>query len=166
VFKYPDQILIDYMHMCCLGHFPALAKRWCKQINKSSIQSIDDGLARLQLPHNIRAVFLDSLSLADQWKAKNGRLFILNVGVPIVVPYLPQVLASHFAIYSMAIKILHSPLSLNEIRFADRLVSYYCETASDVHGESIEIFSLHAHTHLAEQVSGNSTIDRKRRPCM
>lgn len=152
VFNYPDQILIDYMHMCCLGHFPALARRWCKRIDKPTINSIDEALARLQLPHNINVVFLDSLSLSDQWKAKNGRLFILNIGVPIVTLHVPKLLASHFVIYAMAIKILHSPLSSNEIEFAHSLISYYCETAAFVHGPSIEIFSLHAHTHLPEQV--------------
>lgn len=152
VFKYPDQILLDYMHMCCLGHFSTLAKRWRKQVGKSAIQSIDDVLTRLQLPHHVNVAFLDFLSLADQWKAKTGRLFILNVGVAIITSYLPKILASHFVIYAMAIKILHAPLSSNEIDFADRLILYYCETANFVHGASIEIFSLHAHLHLAEQV--------------
>jgi hypothetical protein len=140
------------MHMCCLGHFPALARRWCKHLDKVSIGSIDDILARLRLPHNINVSFLDSFSMSDQWKAKNGRLFILNIGVPIVTLYVPKLFASHFAIYAMAIKILHSPLSSQEIDFAHSLISYYCETAAFVHGPSIEIFSLHAHLHLADQV--------------
>lgn len=138
--------------MCCLGHFPALAWRWCKLLDKPTIQSIDTCLNQLRLPHNINVVFLDSLSISDQWKAKNGRLFILNVGVPIVTLHLPVLLASHFVIYSMAIKILHSPLSSSEVDLAERILSYYCETAKFVHGPSIEIFSLHAHTHLPAQV--------------
>ena len=152
IFNYPDQILLDYMHLCCLGHLPSLARRWCKLLTKSRIGSIDEILFNLQLPHNINVIFLESLSMSDQWKAKNGRLFILNVGVPIVTLHLPKLFASHFVIYSMAIKILHSPLSSAEIDFAHALLSYYCKTAAFVHGPSIEIFSLHAHIHLSDQV--------------
>ena len=152
VFSYPDQVVIDYMHMCCLGHFPSLARRWCKLIPKSSIVLIDESLSQIQLPHNINVVFLDSITLSDQWKAKHGRLFILNVGVPIVTRFLPKLYASHFVIYAMAIKILHSPLSSVEINLAHQLISYYCETAHFVYDRSIEIFSLHAHLHLSEQV--------------
>ncbi|CAF4713046.1 unnamed protein product, partial [Rotaria magnacalcarata] len=31
-------------------------------------------------------------------------------------------------------------------------MNYYCKTAPLVHGPSIELYSLHAHIHLAQQV--------------
>lgn len=152
LFSFPDQVILDYMHMCCLGHVPALVRRWLKLIPKSSIDSIDEYLSKIRLPHNINVVFLDSIASCDQWKAKHSRLFILNVGVPIVKHLLPKLQASHFVIYSMAIKLLHSPLTLDEIDIADRLIRFYCKTASSVYDQSIEIFSLHAHLHLPDQV--------------
>ena len=66
--------------------------------------------------------------------------------------YLPCLLFSHFIVYSLAIKLLHSPATKQEILFAERLLDFYCRTESNVYDPSIEIFSLHAHLHLAYQV--------------
>ncbi|CAF1332759.1 unnamed protein product [Rotaria sordida] len=89
---------------------------------------------------------------ASQWKAKNSRLFVLYVGVPIMANHLPTLLFSHFIIYSLAIKLLHAPQSKEDILLGERLLDYYCRTASNVYDSSIEIFSLHAHLHLGHQV--------------
>ena len=140
------------MHMVCLGHVPSLIKRWCQNFNKLVIHSIDTALDQLRLPHNLNVPFLDSIINAGHWKAKNNRLFVLNIGVPIVTLHLSKLLASHFLLYSMAIKLLHAPQSIDEINLAEQIINYYCKTASLVHDSSIEIFSLHAHIHLAEQV--------------
>jgi hypothetical protein len=152
IFNYPTQIIYDYMHLVCLGHVPSLINRWCSHINKNSIIKIDDNLQQLRIPHNMKVVFLESIKLASQWKAKNARLFILHVGVPIMATHLPIMLFSHFVIYSLAIKILHAPQSKEEVSFAERLLHYYCSTVSNVYDSSIEIFSLHAHLHLGYQV--------------
>ncbi|CAF5181674.1 unnamed protein product, partial [Rotaria magnacalcarata] len=68
---------------------PSLIKRWCQSIDRSTIRSIDSSLDQLRLPHNVNVPFLDSILNASQWKAKNNRLFVLNVGVPIVTLHLP-----------------------------------------------------------------------------
>ncbi|CAF2043958.1 unnamed protein product, partial [Rotaria magnacalcarata] len=94
----------------------------------------------------------DFIVSSAQWKAKNSRLFVLNVGVPIVLLNLPKLLASHFLLYSTAVKILHAPESVDEINLAEQVMNYYCKTAPLVHGPSIELYSLHAHIHLAQQV--------------
>ena len=140
------------MHLVCINHTPALIKRWCGHINKSKVRIIDDSLGQLRLPHNLTVAYIDSIVSASQWKARSHRVFVLNVGVPIVLPHVPVLLASHFLIYSMAIKILHAPECDEEIDLAEQLINYYCQTAPSVHGPSIELFSLHAHLHLAKQV--------------
>lgn len=152
IFEYPSQIVFDYMHLVCLGHVPSLIKRWCQTIDRATIRSIDSLLGQLRLPHNVNVPFLDSILNANQWKAKNSRLFVLNVGVPIVTLYLPKLLASHFLLYSIAVKMLHAPESADEINLAEDIINYYCKTAGLIHGPSIEIYSLHAHIHLAQQV--------------
>ncbi|CAF3040317.1 unnamed protein product [Rotaria sp. Silwood2] len=152
IFRYPDQIIYDYMHLVCLCHIPSLISRWCSCLNKLSILDIDKKLQRLRTPHNIKVVFLESIKVASLWKAKNSRLFVLYVGVPIMVNHLPTLLFSHFIIYSLAIKLLHAPQSKEDILLGERLLDYYCRTASKVYDSSIEIFSLHAHLHLGHQV--------------
>ncbi|CAF0999379.1 unnamed protein product [Rotaria magnacalcarata] len=152
IFEYPRQIVFDYMHLVCLGHVPSVIKRWCQQIDESTIRLIDSSLSQLHLPHNLNVPFLDSIVSSAQWKAKNSRLFVLNVGVPIVLLNLPKLLASHFLLYSTAVKILHAPESVDEINLTEQVMNYYCKTAPLVHGPSIELYSLHAHIHLAQQV--------------
>ncbi|CAF1433966.1 unnamed protein product [Rotaria sp. Silwood1] len=152
VFEYPCQIVFDYMHLICLGHVPCVIKLWCQNIDESIERLIDGSLGQLRLPHNLNVPVLDSIVNAGQWKAKNSRLFVLNVGVPIVTLHLPRLLASHFLLYSMAVKILHAPESIDEINLGEQIMNYYCKTAPLVHGPSVEIFSLHAHIHLAQQV--------------
>ena len=140
------------MHLICLGHVPSVIKRWCQKVEKSSLHEIDHLLGELRLPHNLNIPFLESIERADQWKAKNSRLFVLNVGVPVATLHLPKILASHFLLYSMVIIMLHAPNSSDEIDMAEEIMNYYCKTAPLVHDSSIELFSLHAHIHLAQQV--------------
>ena len=152
IFEYPRQIVFDYMHLVCLNHGPCLIKLWCTRMSKSIIQSIDECLNQLCLPHNLKVNYIESILNAGQWKARNNRVFILNVGVPIMIRHLPVLWSSHFLIYSMAIKILHAPESAEEINLAEQMITFYCQTAPLVHGQSIELFSLHAHIHLPTQV--------------
>ncbi len=140
------------MHLVCLGHVPSLITRWCSNMDKKKILEIDKRLQQLSIPHNIKVVFLESINASSQWKAKNSRFFILHVGVPLMIQYLTKLHFSHFVIYSLAIKLLHCPQTKEEILFAEQLLDYYCRTAGNVHDASIEIFSLHAHLHLAYQV--------------
>ena len=134
------------------NHVPSVIKRWCTQIDKHTIQQIDECLQQLRLPHKLKVAYIDSISNAGQWKARNSRVFVLNVGTPIMIQYLPRILSSHFLIYSMAIILLHAPESSDEIVLAEQMINFYCQTAPLVYDQSIEIFSLHAHIHLAKQV--------------
>ncbi|CAM4837581.1 unnamed protein product [Rotaria magnacalcarata] len=152
IFNYPCQIIFDYMHLVCLCHIPSVIHRWCQRISKSSIQDVDQSLKQLRTPHNIKVVFLESIQSVNLWKAKNSRLFVLYVGVPIMTNRLPTLLFSHFIIYSLAIKLLHTPQSEQDILLGERLLHYYCRTIANIYDSSMEIFSLHAHIHLGHQV--------------
>ena len=52
----------------------------------------------------------------------------------------------------MFIKLLHCPKSFDEIQLADKIIHYYCQRAPQVYDETVELFSLHAHLHLPQQV--------------
>lgn len=152
IFEYPRQIVFDYMHLVCLNHVPALIKRWCSRIDRAKILTIDQSLNNLLFPHNMKVYYYESLSNSSQWKARANRVFVLNVGLPIVIQSLPILLSSHFLLYCIAIKILHAPESDEEVNLADQILRYYCQTAPMIYDSSIELFSLHAHMHLPEQV--------------
>ncbi|CAF1623277.1 unnamed protein product [Rotaria magnacalcarata] len=152
IMAYPQQILLDYMHLVCLGHVQTLIKRWCQLIDKEEVMKMDNMLLKTRVPHNIHVVYNESISAVECWKAKHSRLFVLNIGLPIGITCLPVLNASHWAIYCVAIKLLHAPESIEDINFAERLINYYCRTISEVYDQSLEYYSLHAHLHLPAQV--------------
>ncbi|CAF3749493.1 unnamed protein product [Rotaria sp. Silwood1] len=152
IFEYPKQIIFDYMHLCCLGHMSTLIRRWLPMLNNEAIAQINFSLFSQQFPHNMCVKFNFPLDLYTDWKAKHFRIFILCVGLPYMVFHLPPIILSHFALYSMFIKLLHCPKSHDEIELADKIIHYYCQTASQIYDKTIELFSLHAHLHLPQQV--------------
>lgn len=152
IFEYPKQIILDYMHLCCLGHMSTLINRWLSILDKKSITHINTKLFSQRFPHNISVKFNYPLNLAGDWKAKHFRIFVLSIGVALMLNHLPPIIMSHFALYSMFIKLLHCPNSMDEIQLADEIIHYYCKSAKHIYGESIELFSLHAHLHLPQQV--------------
>lgn len=138
------------MHLVCLGHDNHLIKRWLRLLQPLQITAIDELLSNLRLPHNV--------SDASEWHAEHFRLFILNVGLPCVLNYLPILQRSHFAVYALAVKFLHCPYSCDEIDLSNSLMKYYYQAAPRVFDESIELVSLHCHLHLPEQVKRHSLL--------
>ncbi|CAF1241136.1 unnamed protein product [Rotaria magnacalcarata] len=59
---------------------------------------------------------------------------------------------SNILTLGLFVKIVHWPKSIEEIRLADKLIHYYCQTSSKVHDPRIELYSLHVHLHLPSQV--------------
>ncbi|CAM4845204.1 unnamed protein product [Rotaria magnacalcarata] len=156
IFLYPVDIIYDYMHLVCLNHVPTLIKRFIGIISKAAIAEIDFILKHIKIPHEVNVKFIFSMQSIQDWKAKHVRLFVLNLGLPIMTQYLPISYSSHFSIYCLAIKILHCPKSLEEIQLAEKLIHYYCKTSSIIYDKKIELYSLHAHLHLPKQVKKRS----------
>ena len=103
------------------------------------------------------ALFLSNESRNDDTRLLSSllshrRLFVLHIGLPLLIDHLPRLHLSHFAVYCLAIRYLHSPRNDDEITFAERLLHLYCQTASDIFGPSIELLTLHVHLHLPRQV--------------
>ncbi|CAF4182888.1 unnamed protein product [Rotaria sp. Silwood2] len=152
VLNYPCSIIFDYMHLVCIGHVPAVIRRWRNYETKDNLTLIDKKLESLCLPHNCHVRFKHPIANVDNWKAKHGRLFVLQVGVPVLIDVIRPIYLAHFSLYSIAITLLHSPRNSAEIELADKLLHYYCSCASSVYDESIELYSLHSHLHLSHQV--------------
>ncbi|CAF2057652.1 unnamed protein product [Rotaria magnacalcarata] len=141
IFLYPVDIIYDYMHLVCLNHVPTLIKRFIGIISKAAIAEIDFILKHIKIPHEVNVKFIFSMQSIQDWKAKHVRIFVLNLGLPIMTQYLPISYSSHFSIYCLAIKILHCPKSLEEIQLAEKLIHYYCKTSSIIYDKKIELYS-------------------------
>lgn len=83
ILSYPQQVILDYMHLVCLGHVQTLIKHWTGIIDKQGVKKMDDILSSIRVPHNIHVVYKESISAVDRWKAKHSRLFVLNIGLPL-----------------------------------------------------------------------------------
>ena len=142
IFDYPKQIILDYMRI----------QYWLTKLDNGALADIDPKLFSQRFPHNMNVKFNYPLNSYNDWKAKHFRIFILSIGLSYILPHLPSLLASHFALYSIFIKLLHCLKSIDEIDLADKIIHYYCRTAIQIYGETIELFSLHAHLHLPQQV--------------
>lgn len=127
-------------------------KRFVETLSKTSIAEIDSTLKSVKIPHDVNVKFIFSISSIQDWKAKTVRLFILNLGLPIMIQYLPSSYSSHFSIYCLLVKMLHCPRSLQEVELAEKMIHYYCKTSSSIYDPKIELYSLHAHLHLPAQV--------------
>lgn len=133
IFNYPTDVIYDYMHLVCLNHIPGLIKRFVITLSKDQVRDIDEKLSKIRLPHNVNVRYIYSVESVNEWKAKHARLFVLNIGLPILLNQLPKSMISHFSIYCLFIKILHCPRDVDEIRLADQLINYYCRTSSKVY---------------------------------
>ncbi|CAF3907108.1 unnamed protein product, partial [Rotaria sordida] len=152
VLRYPHDVIYDYMHLICLNHVPTLVRYFTEVLSKNDLDKIDSILSSIRLPHDVNVKYNYSIQSINNWKAKNNRLFILHLGLPILAPYLPTLYISHFAIYCLFVTIVHCPKTKEEIELSNKLIHYYCETSSKVYGPQIELYSLHAHLHLPAQV--------------
>lgn len=110
----------------------------------------------MRLPHDVHLKCDFSIASIHNWKAKQTRLFMLDIGLPLLIQHLPKKISSYFSIYSIFVKIVHCPIDFEEIQLADQLISYYCGTSSEVYDSKIELYSLHAHLHLPNQVLSKS----------
>ena len=129
-----------------------LIQRWLPMLNTQALTDIDCKIFSQRFPHSMSAKFNYSLNSSGDWKAKHFRVFLSSIGLPYVLKHLPPVVVSHFALYAMFVKLLHCPKSNEEIKLADKIIHLYCRTASLIYGETIELFSLHAHLYLPKQV--------------
>ncbi|CAF4838892.1 unnamed protein product [Rotaria socialis] len=89
---------------------------------------------------------------ANEAKQKSTNKRTPNIQGVKGISCLPVLNSSHWIIYCLLVKLLHTPESSDDIDFADMLINYYCRTIANVYDESLELYSLHAHLHLPSQV--------------
>ena len=72
IFRFPDQIIYDYMHLICINHVQALLKRWKHLLKEPDLRSIGKKIMSQSVPHNIHVKFNFDLKNSHEWKAKHG----------------------------------------------------------------------------------------------
>jgi len=157
IMNIPDQIDLDVMHLCFIGHCNFLLCKWEKLIVKQSWLSGNDFLKKIQWPHNVN-VDLRSLSDRAYWKAHDYRLFFLYVMFPFVFSFFPENISSHFSLYFVFLRTLYFYHDFQEVIEVESLIKTYCERAQHIYGETFYLYSSHAHLHLIEKVINNGAL--------
>ncbi|CAF4397199.1 unnamed protein product, partial [Rotaria magnacalcarata] len=150
----PNQIDIDIMHLCFIGHCNFLLCKWEKMIVKQSWLSGNDFLKKIKWPHNFN-VELQSLSDRTYWKAHDYRSFLLYVMFPFVFSFFPENISSHFSLYFVFVRTLYFYHDLQEVNEVEQLIKIYCEHAQHIYGKAFYLYSSHAHLHLVKKVINN-----------
>ncbi|CAF4494230.1 unnamed protein product [Rotaria sp. Silwood2] len=97
-----------------------LLRHFTEILPKNDLDKIDSILSAIRLPHDVNVKYNYSIQSINNWKAKNNRLFILDLGLPILTPYLPALYISHFAIYCLLVTIVHGPKTREEIQVSNK----------------------------------------------
>ncbi|CAF1568334.1 unnamed protein product, partial [Rotaria sp. Silwood1] len=96
-----------------------------------------------------------SFSNVEKWKASEVRLFILYIGLPVLVEFLPEERIEDFALYNVILRLLHDYWD-NDKKLGDSissLLKIYIKNSSknvisNVHRPKLLTISTHTHLHL------------------
>ncbi|CAF2922492.1 unnamed protein product [Rotaria sp. Silwood2] len=151
VLIFPDQIVKDYMHLVCSGHFKTLVTYWEKILLPGVFDQASDYLMCVILPHSFRYQFTP-LAQYSQWKTKMFRDFLLYISPVFVSLFLPDSLALHFIHYFLYIRALYFYEDIMELNGIENIFDYYYKHIVDYYGEKSQLCTLHLHSHLKDQV--------------
>ena len=161
-----DGILLDYMHVACLGVMRKLLKFWVEgpssiRLRPKAIQMISDRLESLgkmissdfgRKPRGLQEI--------SRWKATELRQFLLYTGPIVLRNILPTKLYQHFLVFHLAMRILISDdLNATFNDDANRLLRSFVLSARKVYGTAFMSFNVHCLLHLSEDAKNFGALD-------
>lgn len=161
-----SQVVLDYMHLVCLGVMRRLVMLWirgplhCRQ-SASVISSISDRL--LQLKHFIPSEFPRrprSLCEFRRWKATEFRQFLLYTGQVVLAGQLPDEMYKNFLLLSISIYILvDRKLCSQYNEYASQLLVLFVQHFSDLYGANMVSYNIHNLIHLGDDARNHGPLD-------
>lgn len=150
---------LDYMHLVCLGVMKKLINLWLcgkpsTKLQYRHIVSIDQSLTKLSscipLEFNRKP---RNISDFKRWKATEFRQFLLYTGPVVLKPILSKERYLHFLTLHVAIYILSSFSSNNDmIDYAEKLLHYFLEVFITLYGQEHISHNVHNLLHLTDDV--------------
>ena len=161
-----SNVVLDYMHLVCLGVVRRLIYFWskgpfnCRQ-KGSTLADISSHLIDLQrvMPAEF-ARKPRGMHEVDRWKATEFRQFLLYYGSLVLKGKLPTKLWQHFLCLTTAITILVSPsLSHLHCDYAEELLTFFVQTFAQIYGAEYLVYNVHNLIHLADDVRRFGPLD-------
>jgi hypothetical protein len=154
-----SQVPVEYMHLICIGVAKKLLAAWVtdsygKKMKLSSWNQNRVSKKFQQIARYYPQEFARKprpLSEYKDYKATEGRLFILYTGPVALQDILDKQGFKHFLLFHAAIRALcHPKLSSTLIKFAKLALQKFVETCSRFYKLTFNSYNVHALLHLAE----------------
>ena len=158
-------VVLDYMHLICLGVMLKLIEIWTKNIlSESDITKISERLVNLKafLPSDFCRNPRQFKKVQRLWKATELRQFLLYTGPVVLFGILPQHLYTHFLYLHIAISILvNSILCKNEyyLKYADHLLKDFVNDFEVYYEQRNMTSNVHNLLHIVQDVINFGSLD-------
>ena len=160
-----SDMVLDYMHLVCLGVVRRLIMLWlwgtpkCRQ-SRSMIFAIPGHL--IQLKSSTPAEFARkprSLMEVKRWKATEFRQFLLYTGPVVLRGKLPMPLYKNFMLLSVAIRILlHETMCKEYNHYAKDLLHKFVKHFAKVYGPDMVVYNVHNLIHLPDDAMRHGSL--------
>lgn len=155
LFRIPEQIPYDYMHLVLQGHCKWLLQKIFKSKSSpifiSDFEALEQSLLKVKVPH-----FMNrkprSLKEINKWKSAEIKLFSFYLAVPLLIDSIPSLYFCHFACYIFAMRTLYEPINKQNLKSIEELIKKYVDFIGKYYGNGAYDFTIHAHLHLVKQV--------------
>lgn len=163
-----SSVVLDYMHVICLGVVKKLILLWVKgprnvQLSQQILNQISGALLNLQesVPNDFvrRPRSLKDVKL---WKATEFRQFILYTGPVVLKGILRKDMYINFITLHIAVTILTSSVLSkddNNIRWAQMLMEYFLKCFKQIYGAKFMSHNLHTLLHISSDVRKYGPLD-------
>lgn len=126
-------------------------------IKKYGLSNLSCFMEKIIIPVN--SLSITSLNCLNFWKSKDYRFFLLFISFPLILAHGTDEVINHFMLYFVSIRVLHFYESIQDVMVVKPLLDKYREDISRIYGdEKLQLYSLHAHKYLIEQVLSHGAL--------
>ncbi|XP_032689875.1 uncharacterized protein LOC116853111 isoform X3 [Odontomachus brunneus] len=159
-------IVLDYMHLICLGVTRKLFNLWVNgsgtcRLQYRDIERISDALENMK-QHTPKEFSRKprSLKYLKVWKATEFRQILLYTGPKVLKSILPQDKYNLFISLHVAIRILSNESTKNAyMEYADKLLQHFIKSFGRLYGKHNISHNIHNLCHLTEDVKNFGILD-------
>ncbi|KYM97060.1 hypothetical protein ALC62_12261 [Cyphomyrmex costatus] len=163
-----SSVVIDYMHLICLGVVKKLILLWVKgprtvKLSQQLLNQISGALLNLQ--NSVPNDFVRrprSLKDVKLWKGTEFRQFLLYTGPVVLKNILREDMYINFITLHIAVTILVSPVlskDSNNIVWAQMLIEYFLKCFKKIYGAKFMSYNLHTLLHICSDVQKYGPVD-------
>lgn len=158
-----SQLVLDYMHIVCLGVTHKMLNKLFKGNMEQRMKNLDlvsDRLCSLKsdIPQEFARKPRPFLG-GEKWKATKYRQFLLYRGILVLKGEIPDKKYNHFLSLTCVIRILSSGKLLTYIDYAHALLVYFVSEFGNFYGAEQVSYNVHGLLHLCDEVKQYGVLD-------